>query len=43
MLVLAMCKIHRRRVPEKSIELIKVTATRRMTAARRAKMITTIS
>ena len=43
MLVLAMCKIHRRRVPEKSIELIKVTATRRMTAARRAKMIKTIS
>jgi hypothetical protein len=41
-LILAL-KIHRRRVPEKSIELMNVTATRRMTAARRAKIIKTIS
>jgi hypothetical protein len=38
-----MGKCYRRRVLEKSMELIKVTATRRMTAARSTKMITTIS
>jgi len=32
-----------RRVREKSMELINVTATRRIRAARRAKMTTTVS
>jgi hypothetical protein len=38
-----MSESHRRRVPEKSMELISVTATRRMREARSAKRITTIS
>ena len=38
-----MTKNQWRRVLEKSMELINVTATRRMSAARSAKMITTIS
>jgi hypothetical protein len=37
------CKNQWRRVFEKSIELMNVTATSRTTAARRAKMITTFS
>ncbi len=36
-------KIQLRRVREKSMELINVTATRRIRAARRAKMTTTVS
>jgi hypothetical protein len=38
-----MSESHRRRVPEKSMELINVIATRRMSEATSAKMITTIS
>jgi hypothetical protein len=42
-LILARKRSHLRRVLEKSMELINVTATKTMTAASKAKMITAIS